>query len=126
MSAGAEHISSYLEQAASICGQLDTGKIGEIAEGIAAARDNGGRLFVLGVGGSAGVTTGGLYSISVGEQALFGGTAPAVPDDPETPEDEYLNNAYSFSPYVYREHYEDREGNDAAYYVMSFAVAKDD
>ena len=53
MSAGAEHISSYLEQAASICGQLDTGKIGEIAEGIAATRDGGGRLFVLGVGGSA-------------------------------------------------------------------------
>ncbi len=53
MSAGAEHISSYLTQAASICGQLDTGKIGEIAEGIAATRDNGGRLFVLGVGGSA-------------------------------------------------------------------------
>ncbi|MEM7429552.1 MAG: SIS domain-containing protein [Pseudomonadota bacterium] len=53
MSAGAEHISSYLEQAASICGQLDTVRIGEIAEGIARARDNGGRLFVLGVGGSA-------------------------------------------------------------------------
>ncbi len=53
MSAGAEHISSYLEQAASICGQLDTAKIAVIAEGIAATRDNGGRLFVLGVGGSA-------------------------------------------------------------------------
>lgn len=78
--------------------------------------------FGAGVGGGFGKA----HSISVGEQALFGGTAPPIPDDPETPEDEYLNNAYSFSPYVYREHYEDRDGNDAAYYVMSFAVAKDD
>ncbi len=50
---GINHISTYLEQAASICAMLDAEKIEAIAQGIAATRDNGGRLFVLGVGGSA-------------------------------------------------------------------------
>ncbi|MEM8648023.1 MAG: SIS domain-containing protein [Pseudomonadota bacterium] len=50
---GIDHISTYLEQAASICAMLDADKIEAIAQGIAATRDNGGRLFVLGVGGSA-------------------------------------------------------------------------
>ncbi len=53
MVAGTDHISAYMEQAASICGQIDQGKIEEIAQGIAATREKGGRLFVLGVGGSA-------------------------------------------------------------------------
>ena len=50
---GIDHISTYLEQAASICAMLDVEKVEAIAQGIAATRDGGGRLFVLGVGGSA-------------------------------------------------------------------------
>lgn len=50
---GLAHISAYLEQAASICGMLDAEKVEAIAQGITATRDGGGRLFVLGVGGSA-------------------------------------------------------------------------
>ena len=76
-------------------------------------------------GAGVGAGFGQSHAITVGQEAIFAGTAPPVPDDPNTPEDEYLENAYSFSPYVYREHYEDRNGNDAAYYVMSFAVARD-
>lgn len=76
--------------------------------------------FGAGIGGGFGQS----HAISVGESAIFAGSAPPVLDDPQTPEDEYLENAYSFSPYVYREHYTDRNGADAAYYVMSFAVAQ--
>ena len=43
----------YLEQTAQICAALDSDAIDKMAAGIAAVRDRGGRLFVLGVGGSA-------------------------------------------------------------------------
>lgn len=45
---------TFLSQAAAICGLIDPATIDAIANGIAAARDGGGRLFILGVGGSAG------------------------------------------------------------------------
>lgn len=45
---------SFLDHAASVCGRLDADQIDRIAQAIASVRDGGGRLFVLGVGGSAG------------------------------------------------------------------------
>jgi D-sedoheptulose 7-phosphate isomerase len=44
----------FLDRAATVCGRLDADQIDRIAAAIAAVRDAGGRLFVLGVGGSAG------------------------------------------------------------------------
>src|SRR5215469_1150358 len=44
----------FLDHACDICGRLDYAAIDDIAAGLAAVRDRGGRLFVLGVGGSAG------------------------------------------------------------------------
>jgi D-sedoheptulose 7-phosphate isomerase len=44
---------SYLEETARILEQLDRDALERMAEGLASARDSGGRLFVLGVGGSA-------------------------------------------------------------------------
>jgi D-sedoheptulose 7-phosphate isomerase len=44
----------FLDHARDICERLDYAAIDDIAAGIAAVRDRGGRLFVLGVGGSAG------------------------------------------------------------------------
>ena len=44
----------FLQHAASVCAQLDADQIDRIAESLAGLRDAGGRLFVLGVGGSAG------------------------------------------------------------------------
>ena len=41
---------------------------------------------------------------------------------PNTPEDEYAENAYSFAPIVYREHYEDINGEPAGYYVFHWMV----
>lgn len=78
--------------------------------------------FKFGAGLGAGWGQG--YSITVGESVFFSGSVPAIPDDPSTPEDEYLQHAYAFVPYVYREHYLDPEGNDAGYYVVSYAVAE--
>jgi D-sedoheptulose 7-phosphate isomerase len=44
---------SYLAETASIAGQLDPATLDRLASELAAVRDGGGRLFVLGVGGSA-------------------------------------------------------------------------
>ncbi|MEM6290550.1 MAG: VCBS repeat-containing protein [Myxococcota bacterium] len=76
-------------------------------------------------GASLGVGWGEGYSLSVGEGAFFGGSLPPLPDNPSTPDDEYLQFAYTTVPFVYREHYTDADGNDAAYYVVSFAVAQE-
>jgi D-sedoheptulose 7-phosphate isomerase len=44
---------TYLEETGRIVGQLDPDSIERLATGLAEVRDGGGRLFVLGVGGSA-------------------------------------------------------------------------
>jgi D-sedoheptulose 7-phosphate isomerase len=44
---------TYLEETRRIVGELDPDSIERLATGLAAVRDGGGRLFVLGVGGSA-------------------------------------------------------------------------
>jgi D-sedoheptulose 7-phosphate isomerase len=45
---------SYLRESVAVIERLDTDSIEAVAAGIAGVRDSGGRLFVLGVGGSAG------------------------------------------------------------------------
>lgn len=74
------------------------------------------------LGGSAGAGQGQGYSVTVGSYAEFLGGVPPIPDDPATPEDEYSTYAYSFTPVVYRQHYQDASGNDAAYYVLNYSV----
>jgi D-sedoheptulose 7-phosphate isomerase len=44
---------SYLQETGRIVGELDSDSIERLATGLAEVRDSGGRLFVLGVGGSA-------------------------------------------------------------------------
>ncbi len=53
---------------------------------------------------------------------MFAGTVKAVPDIPETPEDEYELYTYRFSPLVYREWYETPDGDPAAFYVMTYVA----
>jgi D-sedoheptulose 7-phosphate isomerase len=50
---GAEHAERYLAEVVAIAGALDGGRIEQMAQGLCALRDRGGRLFFLGVGGSA-------------------------------------------------------------------------
>jgi D-sedoheptulose 7-phosphate isomerase len=45
---------TYLDETARIITELDRDAVEAVASGLAAARDGGGRLFILGVGGSAG------------------------------------------------------------------------
>jgi hypothetical protein len=71
---------------------------------------------------SIGVTQG--YSIRVGNRARFAGRVPPIPDDPNTPEDEFMLHRYTFTPLVYREHWTNAEGEDSGYYVLSYAVAQ--
>jgi len=76
------------------------------------------------VGGSVGASIGSGYGITVGEYVQFGGGVPPIPDNPDTPEDEYEAYRFSFSPYVYRETYSDSEGHDAGYYVLNYTVGQ--
>lgn len=45
---------AYLQETHEILGQIDTASVEELAAGLAEVRRRGGRLFILGVGGSAG------------------------------------------------------------------------
>ena len=49
----ANHVLRFFEQAAAICRGIDQAAIESLAQGLADVRDGGGRLFILGVGGSA-------------------------------------------------------------------------
>jgi len=72
----------------------------------------------IGGGGSMGWGEG--YSLSTGSQATFAGSIPTLQDNPNTPEDEYALYSYSVTPYVYVQHYETTEGEEAAYYVQTY------
>ena len=76
--------------------------------------------FQVGVNGSYGWGRG--YSITVGESALFAGSLPPVPDNMNTPEDEYAEYAYAMTPYVYLHEYTDANGNDSFVYVQTYTV----
>ena len=47
-------VDTYLQETVRAVKELDTGAIAALATGLARVRDGGGRLFILGVGGSAG------------------------------------------------------------------------
>lgn len=64
------------------------------------------------------------YEVRVGDEFIFAGSVPAVPDNPDTPEDEFELWRYAYSPYVYREHYVDKAGEDAGYYVLNYTVGR--
>lgn len=48
------HAADFFVEAARICAEIDRTAVERLADGLAAMREAGGRLFVLGVGGSAG------------------------------------------------------------------------
>jgi D-sedoheptulose 7-phosphate isomerase len=52
--ATSEHTSTYLSATAELAGAIDPQRIDAMARGLAAVRERGGRLFILGVGGGAG------------------------------------------------------------------------
>jgi D-sedoheptulose 7-phosphate isomerase len=45
---------TFIEESVDVLTSVDTGVLEEVAKGLAAVRERGGRLFILGVGGSAG------------------------------------------------------------------------
>jgi D-sedoheptulose 7-phosphate isomerase len=48
------HAADFFSQSSAICAQIDVGKIETLAAALNGVRERGGRLFMLGVGGSAG------------------------------------------------------------------------
>lgn len=73
---------------------------------------------------NVGATTTQAYGVTVGSEVIFGGSTPGIVDDPETPEDEYLQNAFSFAAYAYKERYTGPDDEERAYYVLDFMVAE--
>ena len=49
-----DHVAVYFKEVAHLAGALDHGAIEKLAQDLASLRERGGRLFILGVGGSAG------------------------------------------------------------------------
>ena len=47
------HARTYFLEAARICGEIDSARVEALASGLVTVRERGGRLFILGVGGSA-------------------------------------------------------------------------
>lgn len=88
--------------------------------GVSSSINAGGFKF----GADVGVGLGSGYSITVGSSAFFSGSVPPIPDDPETPEDEYQTYAFSFSPVVYSEPYTAADGQPASYYVLNYIVGE--
>ena len=89
------------------------------------------------IGTSAGVTAAGItvglgaeygwgegYRLSLGTAAMFSGRVSAVPDNPDTPEDEYNLYAFRFAPVVYRHWYTNPMGDEAALFVMTYAAER--
>ena len=58
------------------------------------------------------------YALSVGESATFTSSIPPLPNDPSTPQDEYAENQYTVTPWLYRQRYTNPAGEDAGYYVL--------
>jgi hypothetical protein len=76
------------------------------------------------IGGSVGASAGASHSVTVGSDALFGGSVPPIRDLPDTAVDEHARHRFGFSPHVYRRRYRDADGNQAGYYVLSFTVSR--
>src|SRR5262249_12664679 len=70
------------------------------------------------VGAQVGYGWGNSYAVTIGKDVLFSGSVPPIPNNPNTPEDEYKLYGYTFRPWVYRQTYTDAHGNPAAYHVI--------
>lgn len=88
--------------------------------GVSSSINAGGFKF----GAEVGVGLGSGYAVTIGSSAFFSGSVPPMPDDPDTPEDEYQTYAFSFSPVVYREPYTTASGQEASYYVLNYIVGQ--
>ena len=73
------------------------------------------------VGASTEFGVGSGYSLTMGTNAEFGGGIPAVPDNPDTPEDEYDAYRYAVTPLIYMHDYE-RDGETMGFWVQTYSV----
>ncbi|HEY8073048.1 MAG TPA: hypothetical protein VIF62_03035, partial [Labilithrix sp.] len=72
----------------------------------------------------AGITFGTGYDLSFGTTATFSGSVQPIRNDPSTPEDEFGDEGYAFTPYVYKQKYLDAQQKESAFYVMVYALAR--
>jgi len=71
-----EHTERYFAEAAALAGAVDRDRVDALASGLAAVRERGGRLFVIGVGGGAGHA-----SHAVNDFRKLGGIESYAPSD---------------------------------------------
>lgn len=76
------------------------------------------------VGGGVEFGWGSGYSLRVGKNAGFFGGVHPVPDNPDTPEDEYAQHVYELTPVVYMHDYLTADGEEAAHYVMTYTAQR--
>lgn len=102
--------------------------VGEVETNEVAMETEVGASFAVAAGGYVAgdvkVGQGRAYAVSVGSLAIFSGNIPPIYDDPNTPEDEYALNAYSFAPVIYRQRWTNAEGEEAGFYVVNYAVGQ--
>lgn len=63
-------------------------------------------------------------SIEIGATTAFMGRIPPIRDDASTPEDEYEEHAYSFTPVVYLQRYSRKDGGKAGFYVLTYTIGE--
>ena len=78
----------------------------------------------LSVNANAAIDMGVADTIPISHGTVFAGGVPPILNNPNTPEDEFGKNSFSFTPFVYRAHYSDPSGNDAGFYVLSYVVGQ--
>jgi len=71
-----DHTERYFAEAATLAGAVDRARVDALASGLAAVRERGGRLFVIGVGGGAGHA-----SHAVNDFRKLGGIESYAPSD---------------------------------------------
>lgn len=73
-------------------------------------------------GASAGVGNTEAYTVSADSLMLFSGRIPPLPDDPATPEDEFLAHRYGVTPWVYLRDLEAPSGESVSVFVVDYTV----
>lgn len=93
-----------------------------VSEGLTVGASAGLSLFGFSFGASAssGETEG--YTVTADASTTFSGSVPPVMDDPVTPEDEYLEHGYAFTPYVYTRPMESSAGVSTEVFVVGHTV----
>ncbi len=84
----------------------------------------GSKIFGIDVGAGADWSWTDGYSVGVGEGAFFRGGSPPIPDNPDTPEDEFAVHKFRYQPWVYLQEWTNPFGEPTNYVVITYSVER--